>query len=340
MTPPTMAPVLSDEPPEVGNDGGGDEGGEGGCGEGGGDGGGLGGGGATTMVTICVVCATVGFTDATVTEAPAEVRELVMTAGVMAAKVCALAATVFIVADSEVGTVILASTLTLPDVKVSSSWQGEKQPNSAAITDLSKVWSIDETSPARVMLTVTIFASASTTASPGVSGAKGESGGMKGEGGEGGGGDEVGGGGGGDEVGGGGGGDDDDDGGGTDNGDDDGDDDGGGGDAGDAVGRAGGGGDAAAELVPAPQVKTSFAVPVINVVALAPRFSRVLLLVEMNSGLHPSKALASGKQMERSPTQPVQEPAERNQSDRCWASDSFTDVSQSKQPACVAHSEL
>jgi hypothetical protein len=103
-------PVLSDEPPEVGNDGGGDEGGEGGCGEGGGDGGGLGGGGATTMVTICVVCATVGFTDATVTEAPAEVRELVMTAGVMAAKVCALAATVFIVADSEVGTVILAST--------------------------------------------------------------------------------------------------------------------------------------------------------------------------------------------------------------------------------------
>jgi len=106
------------------------------------------------------------------------------------------------------------------------------------------------------------------------------------------------------------------------------------------VGRAGGGGDAAAELVPAPQVKTSFAVPVINVVALAPRFSRVLLLVEMNSGLHPSKALASGKQMERKPTQPVQEPAERNQSDRCWASDSFTDVSQSKQPACVAHSEL
>ena len=80
-----MAPVLSDEPPPEGKEGGGSDG------DGGGVGGGEGGGGATLMATVCVTCATVGLTAETVT--PAEAREVVSAAGLLAANAAAFEAT-------------------------------------------------------------------------------------------------------------------------------------------------------------------------------------------------------------------------------------------------------
>jgi len=113
-----MAPVLSESLElELGEDGGGSDGGGGD-----GDGGGLGGGGATLMATVCVVCATVGLTDATVT--PAGARAVVRSDVLLLAKVWALLATLAAVDASEVGTIIWACTLMLPAESVKAISQG------------------------------------------------------------------------------------------------------------------------------------------------------------------------------------------------------------------------